>query len=29
MLLIAALIFWRHRINIRQLFAGKEREIGR
>ena len=29
MLLIAALIFWRHRTNIRQLFAGKERMIGR
>ena len=29
MLLIAALIFWRHRTNIRQLFAGKERVIGR
>jgi len=29
MLMIAALIFWRHRVNIRQLFAGKERVIGR
>jgi glycerol-3-phosphate acyltransferase PlsY len=29
MLLIAALIFWRHRTNIRQLFAGDERTIGR
>ena len=29
MLLIATLIFWRHRTNIRQLFAGKERVIGR
>jgi acyl phosphate:glycerol-3-phosphate acyltransferase len=29
MLLIAALIFWRHRTNIRQMFAGKERVIGR
>jgi acyl phosphate:glycerol-3-phosphate acyltransferase len=28
MLMIAALIFWRHRTNIRQLFAGKERVIG-
>jgi glycerol-3-phosphate acyltransferase PlsY len=28
MLTIAALIFWRHRTNIRQLFAGKERVIG-
>ncbi|HVO89037.1 MAG TPA: glycerol-3-phosphate 1-O-acyltransferase PlsY [Casimicrobiaceae bacterium] len=26
---IAALIFWRHRANIRQLMAGKERTIGR
>jgi glycerol-3-phosphate acyltransferase PlsY len=29
MLTIAALIVWRHRTNIRQLFAGKERMIGR
>ncbi len=26
---ICALLFWRHRVNIRQLFAGKERTIGR
>ena len=26
---IAALLFWRHRTNIRQLLAGKERPIGR
>jgi glycerol-3-phosphate acyltransferase PlsY len=26
---IAALLFWRHRTNIRQLLAGKERAIGR
>jgi glycerol-3-phosphate acyltransferase PlsY len=26
---IAALLFWRHRANIRQLLAGKERTIGR
>jgi glycerol-3-phosphate acyltransferase PlsY len=26
---IAALLFWRHRTNIRQLVAGKERAIGR
>ena len=29
MLAIAALIFWRHRTNIRQLVAGTERPIGR
>jgi glycerol-3-phosphate acyltransferase PlsY len=29
MILIAALIFWRHRTNIRQLMAGTERPIGR
>jgi len=29
MLPIAALIFWRHRENIRQLIEGKERAIGR
>lgn len=29
MLAIAALIFWRHRTNIRQLAAGTERPIGR
>ena len=28
MLMIAALIFWRHRTNIRHLLAGKERVIG-
>jgi acyl phosphate:glycerol-3-phosphate acyltransferase len=28
MLTIAGLIFWRHRTNIRQLLAGKERVIG-
>lgn len=28
MLPIAALLFWRHRTNIRQLLAGKERVIG-
>jgi glycerol-3-phosphate acyltransferase PlsY len=28
MLMIAALIFWRHRTNIRKLFAGEERVIG-
>jgi acyl phosphate:glycerol-3-phosphate acyltransferase len=26
---IAALLFWRHRANIRQLFSGEERTIGR
>jgi len=26
---IAALLFWRHRTNIRQLFSGTERRIGR
>ena len=26
---IALLLFWRHRVNIRQLLAGKERPIGR
>jgi len=26
---IAALLFWRHRTNIRQLLSGKERIIGR
>lgn len=26
---ICALLFWRHRANIRQLFAGRERTIGR
>lgn len=26
---VAALLFWRHRTNIRQLLAGKERAIGR
>jgi acyl phosphate:glycerol-3-phosphate acyltransferase len=26
---IALLLFWRHRVNIRQLFAGRERTIGR
>ena len=26
---ICALLFWRHRANIRQLLAGKERTIGR
>lgn len=26
---IALLLFWRHRVNIRQLFAGNERSIGR
>jgi acyl phosphate:glycerol-3-phosphate acyltransferase len=26
---IAALLFWRHRANIRELFAGRERTIGR
>jgi glycerol-3-phosphate acyltransferase PlsY len=25
---IAVLLFWRHRANIRQLFAGRERSIG-
>jgi glycerol-3-phosphate acyltransferase PlsY len=25
---IAALLFWRHRVNIRQLLAGRERSIG-
>ena len=25
---IAALLFWRHRVNIRQLIEGKERPIG-
>ena len=25
---IAALLFWRHRVNIRQLMAGRERPIG-
>jgi len=25
---IAALLFWRHRTNIRQLLAGRERSIG-
>jgi acyl phosphate:glycerol-3-phosphate acyltransferase len=29
MLAVALLIFWRHRTNIRQLMAGKERPIGR
>jgi glycerol-3-phosphate acyltransferase PlsY len=29
MIVIAALIFWRHRANIRQLMAGTERPIGR
>jgi len=29
MLVIAALIFWRHRTNIRQLMGGTERPIGR
>ena len=29
MVVIAALIFWRHRTNIRQLMAGTERPIGR
>jgi glycerol-3-phosphate acyltransferase PlsY len=29
MIIIAALIFWRHRTNIRQLMAGTERPIGR
>jgi glycerol-3-phosphate acyltransferase PlsY len=29
MVAIAALLFWRHRTNIRQLLAGKERAIGR
>jgi glycerol-3-phosphate acyltransferase PlsY len=28
MLIIAALIFWRHRANIRQLVTGQERTIG-
>jgi len=28
MVVIAALIFWRHRTNIRQLMAGTERPIG-
>src|SRR6478735_2419035 len=27
-LVIAALLFWRHRTNIRQLLAGRERSIG-
>ena len=27
-LAIAALLFWRHRVNIRQLMAGRERPIG-
>ena len=26
---IAALLFWRHRVNIQQLFSGKENAIGR
>jgi acyl phosphate:glycerol-3-phosphate acyltransferase len=26
---IAALLFWRHRANIRQLLAGREKPIGR
>ena len=26
---IAALLFWRHRANIRQLMEGKEKPIGR
>jgi glycerol-3-phosphate acyltransferase PlsY len=26
---IAALLFWRHRVNIRQLMAGSEKPIGR
>ncbi len=26
---ISALLFWRHRINIRQLLSGNERTIGR
>jgi glycerol-3-phosphate acyltransferase PlsY len=25
---LALLLFWRHRSNIRQLFAGQERSIG-
>lgn len=29
MLVIALLLFWRHRANIQQLLAGKERTIGR
>jgi len=29
MVSVAALLFWRHRTNIRQLFEGKERAIGR
>ena len=28
MLSVSALLFWRHRVNIRQLLAGKERSIG-
>jgi len=28
LVLIAALLFWRHRVNIRQLMEGKERPIG-
>jgi glycerol-3-phosphate acyltransferase PlsY len=26
---VSALLFWRHRSNIRQLMEGKERSIGR
>ena len=28
-IVIAALLFWRHRVNIRELLAGRERSIGR
>jgi glycerol-3-phosphate acyltransferase PlsY len=28
-IVIAALLFWRHRVNIRELIAGRERSIGR
>lgn len=28
-MVIAALLFWRHRVNIRELLAGRERSIGR
>jgi glycerol-3-phosphate acyltransferase PlsY len=29
LVVIAALLFWRHRTNIRQLLEGKEKAIGR
>jgi glycerol-3-phosphate acyltransferase PlsY len=29
LVVIAALLFWRHRTNIQQLLAGKEKAIGR